>query len=354
MKDKDVVLGIVGAGYSATNIHLPVLTRLRNVRLAAICDIQERRSQGAARRYGIPGVYTNLANMLEEEDLDAVDILTPPDTHTDLAIQALRSNCHCLLEKPLSLSVADADKLIKVVEERRVALHVLHNYSFLPCMRRVRGLISSGAIGEVVGVDVKYATPIKMERYFDLSHWIHRLPGGVFSDIAPHLAMLILDFLGEIDHVKVMSRKTSNYPHIPADELKVMVDGRSGLGSFTLCFNTSALRFVIDILGTKRSLYIDADTNTVVTYGVIRKPSNLLARTAKGVRALGEIYQRLVALSSNAGHTILCGGAIAESHAYLINSFLHSIQGKGAYPISIERCREAVSLLEKVYSSIPK
>jgi predicted dehydrogenase len=352
VKDKALKLGIVGAGYIAA-VHLPVLSRL-GVTLAAICDIDEDRARSVAKRYCIQRVYTSFVDMLEAEALDVVDILTPPNTHADLAEQALQNDCHCLIEKPLALTVADADRIIRLAKEKALALRVIHNYSFLPCIRKARDLVSSGILGKIVDVDIRYVTPLEMERYFDPSHWIHRLPGGVFSDIAPHLAMLILDFLENVNHVEVMTRKNLKYTYVSADELKVMVEAANGLGSFTLCFSSAVLRFSVDIVGTKGSLLIDADTNTVVCYKALQDSSQLLGRTAKGMRALRDIYQRILGLSINTGHMLLKSKGTSESHEYLIRLSLNDINNGENGPVSLEKCREVVSLLETVYALIPR
>ncbi len=352
MKNKILSVGIVGSGFISHNVHLPILNKLENVRINAICDINEDAARKISELYEIPKVYKNFHDMVEKEGLDVVDILTPPNTHAIMAETALKHSCHCLIEKPLATSVSDADRIIKLARDRGLSIRVIHNYSFLPCVRKARGVVSSGRLGKVIDVDIRYMTPLRCERYIDQSHWVHSLPGGVFSDIAPHLAMLLLDFLEECLEVNVMTKKNTQYPYLLADELKVAVNSREALGSFTLSFGSASFRFTIDIVGTEGSLFLDADTNTVVYHKAIGSQSRLRGRTAKGIRALSDINQRISCLSVNALRALRHSKVPSESHAYLIGLSLKDIAIEEKAPVSLEKCREVVSMLERAYSMI--
>ena len=352
MKGKFLNIGIVGSGFIANNVHLPILSRFGNVRLSAICDIDEAAAKRIARQYSIPRTYNNIEIMLEKEQLNLVDILTPPNTHANIAEQALQHNCHCLIEKPLSTSVSDADRLIKIAKEKKLSIRVIHNYSFLPCIRKARTIVSTGLLGDIIDVDIRYMTPLRCERYIEPSHWVHSSPGGVFSDITPHLAMLLLDFLDGVTDIDVMTKKNTTYPYLSADELKVTVNARTALGSFTLSFGSASFRFTVDIIGTKGSLFVDADTNIIVHTKSVDSQSELRGKSAKGVRALSDIYQRISGLSGNAMNMLFDSEAPSESHAYLMRLSLSDIANQEKAPVSLEKSREVVSILERIYSLI--
>ncbi|MCL0052919.1 hypothetical protein M1M86_00265 [Dehalococcoidales bacterium] len=90
-------------------------------------------------------------------------------------------------------------------------------------------MVASGVIGDVIGVDVNYLAPID-DRHLNADHWLHRIPGGVLAEVAPHLAMLFVEFLEDITEVKVAGAKISPYPYVGLDELRVIVGARSSLG----------------------------------------------------------------------------------------------------------------------------
>lgn len=349
-----IKIGVVGAGHAANKGHLPVLIKIADTEVVAICDEDEQKANKASQDFKIPGVYNSFIEMLEKEKLDVVDIVTSPDTHADLAIQAMEHGCHCLMEKPLAANTADADRAVNKAEETGLGLYVTHNWSFFPAMRRAKAMVASGTVGEITNVDVRYLTSLRRERYFNPEHWCHRLPGGIFADISPHLAMVLLDFLRDISVVKAVSKKLSEYPHINTDELKVMVVARSGLGSFTLSFNSPVPLFTVDIVGTKMGLSLNARTQIIIC----RKPTAdkpvVSAREGipRGSRALGEIFQQIVGLSSMTASVLLGKHHALEGHRYLIAAALSNILGKGAYPVDLAKCREVVRILEEAFQQV--
>lgn len=358
MSGKVIKVGLVGTGFIATEVHLPVLLKLGDAKVTAICDKDEKSLQEAAKRFKIPKAYCELTEMVQREELDLIDICTPPDTHAALTIRTLESGCNCLVEKPLAMSTNDADRMIGVAKKQGLFLNVIHNYSFMSCIRKARSMVAAGDIGEVTGVEVKYLTSLEKERYFAPNHWCHHLPGGILgTEIMSHLIMLLLDFMGGVELLHVATGKFSKYSYIPADELRIIAKGSNSLGSLTLSFNAPLLRLSIDLVGTKGCLYIDANSQTVVRYKArnckdgIDHNRDVIGR---GSAALGDIAQRLVGLSSAAINVIF--GKYqpgTEGHKYLIKTCLRSLRGEGQYPIDIWKCREVVRISEEVSNLIP-
>jgi predicted dehydrogenase len=350
---KKTALGIVGAGYIATNSHLPGLITNSNVKIASICDNNRAAAEKIAIDYDIPLIYNDVAKMLKEVRLDAVDILTPPQTHAQIAKIALENGCHVLLEKPLAITKEDADSLIRLAREQKRSLNVMHNWSYIPCFRRARALVESGYLGNIVGIDLRYIGSINYERYNTPNHWIHSLEGGAFSDIAPHLVMLLLDFLDDIKVVNVNAKKTCKLPFMGADHLNVLVNSKKAFGSFTLSLNTPGFICSANIYGTRSSIFIDADTNIIIKYQAPKSSEEYLSRSAKARRALKDITQRTRELANNVT-SVATGRAMPSSSKFLIDAFIDSINGKGKYPIDIEKARDVVVLLEEIYKSIQK
>ena len=92
---------IVGAGFISTRKHLPAWLRLRrDVRVAAVCDLDLARAEAVRRQFGIPAAYADFREMLEKERPDFVDVCTPPGAHADIAVAALQADANVLIEKP--------------------------------------------------------------------------------------------------------------------------------------------------------------------------------------------------------------------------------------------------------------
>jgi predicted dehydrogenase len=354
-RSRRIKLGIVGAGHIAERTHLPVLTRLRNVAVSAICDHNDEVAQRVANRFHIPRAYTDLDEMLEQEPLDVVDILTPPDTHARLATTALRRGKHCITEKPLAMTTREADQVIQTSMETGMALHVTHNFSYFPAIRKAKEIVRSGALGELTAIDIQYLTSVGGERYFSADHWCHRMPGGIFFDILPHLIMHVVEFLGDVNRVQVMTRKVSTFPHIPADELKAIMDASRGLASIHLSMNSPLTLYTIALTGTKMSLWVNADAQLVVWYRPIvgyRTVGSFKDGIPRGLGVTSQIWQQVTGLASVARDLVFGRLDYLSGHRYLINSSLRSLSGYDDYPVALSQCREVVSVLEKMFGPL--
>src|SRR5882672_6448479 len=139
-------VGLVGAGY-VSEFHIKALTRLRNVRIVGVTDLDDAR----ARATGLPA-FSSLEAMAAA-GLDVVHVLTPPDSHTPVALDALRLGCHVFVEKPLATSLEDCDRLAMQATSLGLKLGVNHSLLGDPFARKALALIRSGAIGDIIAAD---------------------------------------------------------------------------------------------------------------------------------------------------------------------------------------------------------
>jgi predicted dehydrogenase len=354
MSNKQLSYGIVGAGFIANNVHLPILCSNGEVKVNAICDEDLVRAHKVADTFHISKVYSDFNEMLENETLDVVDVLTPPSSHVQVALKALKAGCNCLIEKPLTTKTVDADALIDASKQNDRILHVVHNFSFMPCMRIAKQLLKDENLGDSVSVDVKYLTSLKveMQRYAEPTHWCHGLPGDIFYDLSPHLIMLLLDFLDDAKTVTTVTKKLSDNPNIKWDELRVIVEADKGVGTIAISFNSPARSVSIDVVKTNGRLFLNADNQIVTKYNAIT-PKDLTSPISKGKRTLSEVNQQLRGLASNTFNSVTkrYGAIHKESHGYLIRQSIKSMQGQEVYPVDLWKAREVVRLLEAIFGS---
>ncbi|HZG88158.1 Gfo/Idh/MocA family oxidoreductase [Paenibacillus sp.] len=122
-----VKVGIIGLGEVAQIIHLPILQALSDrYEIAALCDISPSLVAWAGERFGVSNLYTDAHELVRQEDLDAVFVLNSDEYHAEHAIAALRAGKHVLIEKPMTLTVSDADALIAARDAAGV--HVMVGY----------------------------------------------------------------------------------------------------------------------------------------------------------------------------------------------------------------------------------
>ena len=205
-----VRLGVVGAGNVAD---LNVAGYLDHPRcdVVGVCDVDADLASAAARRWGVAKVYADLDELLADDEVDAVEILTPTYLHHAHVLAALRAGKHVSVQKPLANSVPEARELARVAAETGLVLRVSECFRHYPPLVRARELVESGAIGRVIGVRVKtvvgqtdsaFQAGLRLEGY----GWRldGRSPGGhLFDDMAHKYAMAL--WLPGLDIVSVQA-----------------------------------------------------------------------------------------------------------------------------------------------------
>ena len=191
-----VRLGIVGAGNIAP---LNVRGYLADERcdVVALCEPRVDKGKALAAEWGIPRCYEDLDDLLADEALDAVEILTPTHLHHAHALAALRAGKHVSCQKPLTNTVGEARELVEAARSVNRFLRVSECYCHYPPLVRAREIVASGAIGEPVGLRIKTVAGragSEFEMGLDVHGYFWRLdsrsPGGhAFDDMVHKFAM---------------------------------------------------------------------------------------------------------------------------------------------------------------------
>src|SRR6185295_448813 len=109
-------LAVIGCGEVTRAKHLPALSKIAEISLVAVCDLDKNRAREVAAAFSIPKHSVDSNEIFAMQDVDAVGVCTDPGSHADLAIAAIRSGKHVYVEKPLALSVADCARLIAAAD----------------------------------------------------------------------------------------------------------------------------------------------------------------------------------------------------------------------------------------------
>lgn len=147
-----VRVGIVGAGAITQVAHLPVLKRLKQVEVAALCDPDVPKARALGERFGVTDVYDDIEELLRHAELDAVVICSPNHLHEAHGLAALSAGVHALVERPLALTSASAQKLARAAERRGKVLVTGLNHRYRSDVQMVRSFVQSGELGEVDSV----------------------------------------------------------------------------------------------------------------------------------------------------------------------------------------------------------
>ena len=139
--------GLIGTGIWGET-HARTYSDHSEVDLVAVCDLDEARGREIAERYGVPARHTNYVDLLEEEGVDAVSIVTPDFAHTEIAVAAAEAGKHILLEKPMATTVEDCERIADAVERAGVKFMVDFHNRWNPATVKAKRAIEDGEIGD--------------------------------------------------------------------------------------------------------------------------------------------------------------------------------------------------------------
>lgn len=206
MERQVVRVGIIGAGWMGTT-HLNSYTQVEGAQVVAVADTQVEAAQHLAQQVGIPA-FQRVSEMLEQVELDAVDICTPPVGHLEVALQCIERGLHVVCEKPLAHHPEAAQQIVEAAHRRGVLLMTAFCHRFHPPILHLRRLIEAGELGEVVMFRNRFAgiLPGVEERWFSRREIAG---GGVLMDTCVHSIDLFRYLVGEVARVEAAMRQTS-------------------------------------------------------------------------------------------------------------------------------------------------
>lgn len=151
-------IAVIGAGWWATDHHIPGVLSHPDAALAAVCDPHEGRLAAAAGAYAISRTYGDYREMLREETPDAAIIVTPHATHYPIARDCLEAGLHVLVEKPLTLYAREARELVELAAARKRVIGLGYAHNFVQGVRHAREVIGTGALGEIQYIEASFCS----------------------------------------------------------------------------------------------------------------------------------------------------------------------------------------------------
>ena len=187
--------GMIGCGNVTEVKSGPGFQKARNSELVAVMRRNGDLARDYAERHGVPAWYDNAQALIQDPDVDAVYVATPPSSHREYAIQAAQAGKPVYVEKPMALNYAECREMIAACKTAGVPLFVAYYRRALARFLKIKELVDAGAVGAVRFVSVTLYQPVRPVHADP-----HNLPwrvlpeiagGGIFADMAPHQ----LDFL---------------------------------------------------------------------------------------------------------------------------------------------------------------
>jgi predicted dehydrogenase len=209
-----VRLGIAGIG-NVSGLNTPGYLEHPGCEVLALCDPRLDKAKAAARDWDVPRVYRSFGELLADDDIDAIEVLTPTHLHAEHVIAAAEAGKHVSCQKPIANTVADARRMIDVCERAGVMFRVTENCCFYPPLQRARDLVRSGDIGDPVAIRIKTVvgeTASEFQANLDPEGYVWRFdsrsPGGhLFDDVIHKYAMALWLVDSEVTSVQAVVRK---------------------------------------------------------------------------------------------------------------------------------------------------
>jgi predicted dehydrogenase len=147
-----VRVGVVGAGAIAQLTHLPVLSKMRGVKLVGLADNDRPKARALADRFDIPDVFTDIEDLLEADALQAVVVATPNHLHEPHVLRAIAAGVDVLCERPLALTTKGVERIVNAAQRAGRKVLVANNYRFRSDVQALAGFLRGGELGKLTGI----------------------------------------------------------------------------------------------------------------------------------------------------------------------------------------------------------
>lgn len=149
--DRIVKIGIIGCGGIGTQKHMPALSRLKNVKLVAFCDIIKERAEKACKEFGVDGakVYVDYKELLKDESIEVVHVCTPNRSHSFISIDAMEAGKHVMCEKPMAKTTAEAKDMVEAAKRTGKKLTVGYQNRYREDSLYLKRACENDELGEV-------------------------------------------------------------------------------------------------------------------------------------------------------------------------------------------------------------
>ncbi|MFZ2656376.1 MAG: Gfo/Idh/MocA family oxidoreductase [Victivallales bacterium] len=259
MGKKILKIALVGCGRIAQR-HSELLGKglISGASLAAVCDPRLDRAETIGKKYGVKW-YADFKEMMDNEQIDIVSVLTPSGLHAEHVIALARYGKHIIVEKPMALTLDAADEMIKACDANGVRLFVVKQNRFNLPVLKLKEALAGGRFGKIVlgTVRVRWCRP---QKYYDSDEWrgTWRYDGGVLSNQASHHIDMLEWMLGDVE--SVFAKGATALVDIEVEDTAVVilkfVNGALGVIEATTATRPKDLEGSISILGEKGSVEI--------------------------------------------------------------------------------------------------
>ena len=266
-RTEDIRWGILGCGDVTEIKSGPALQQAEGSTVVAVMRRTGRLAKDYAQRHQVPTWYDRADQLINDPNVNAIYIATPPGSHQEYAFQAAQAGKPAYVEKPMARNHEECQKMVDDFRKRNLGLFIAYYRRELPRFLKAKQIVDSGKLGTITGVQYHYHEPMSPD--LDTCNLSWRLVaqesgGGLFFDLGSHALDLIDFLLGPLESVHGMA---SNQASCYEVEDSVAVHFRMGCGSLGVAFwnfASSVHRDLIEITGTQGRLSLSVFANEAV------------------------------------------------------------------------------------------
>lgn len=192
--------GIIGCGDVTEVKSGPAYQQTEGFELLAVCRRDEAKAKDYAQRHGVPEYYSDADQLIADDEIDAVYIATPPDSHLEYALKVAEAGKPCCIEKPMAPNFSACQKINAAFAAKNLPLFVAYYRRALPRFTKIKEWLDDGRIGAIRHVSWEYSTPPSATDLSGETNWrtdAAIAPGGYFDDIGCHGLDLFQFFIGD-------------------------------------------------------------------------------------------------------------------------------------------------------------
>jgi predicted dehydrogenase len=250
---------LVGCGRIAKrHSELLGLNQIKGACLVAVCDINEEKAKAIGQSFGVP-YYTDMDEMMQKVPIDVVSVLTPSGLHAEHVVNLAEFKKHIMVEKPMALTLDDADAMIRACDQNGIKLFVIKQNRFNVPVVKLRKALEEGRFGKLIlgTIRVRWC---RNQAYYDQDKWrgTWAYDGGVLTNQASHHVDMLEWMMGEVD--SVFAKSATALVDIETEDTAVVLlkfrNGALGIIEATTATRPKDLEGSISILGEKGSVEI--------------------------------------------------------------------------------------------------
>ncbi len=257
MSEKIIKWGFIGCGDVTVLKSGPAFAKIENSEVVAVMSRNSEKAKAYAQSRGIARWYDDAQSLIDDPEVNAVYIATPPSSHATYAVMAMKSGKPVYVEKPLAVTYEECTRINRISQETGIPCFVAYYRRNMPYFLKVKELVDAGVVGNVINVQVRYAAPARPEDY-DRDNLPWRVQkeiagGGYFYDMGPHQIDLLQELFGCILEASGYRSNRGGLYDVE-DTVSASFKFDSGLvGSGSWCFvaHESAKEDRIEIVGDK-------------------------------------------------------------------------------------------------------